>query len=117
MEEANLKPVKIHWEEIEKYSVFKIMRFEVKYGQKVLGYYRIWHDPETENIAFYSDNDKHGVLPPQEYQAKPGNHKLIQYIEKDLNSMGYTIPDARKQITDDMLIGKEHFPKDWDILY
>ena len=45
MEEANLKPVKIHWEEIEKYSVFKIMRFEVKCGQKVLGYYRIWHDP------------------------------------------------------------------------
>lgn len=41
MEEANLKPVKIHWEEIEKYSVFKIMRFEVKCGQKVLGYYRI----------------------------------------------------------------------------
>ena len=83
----------------------------------MLGYYRIWHDPETENIAFYSERDKHGVLPPQEYQAKPGNHKLIQYIEKDLNNMGYTIPDGRKKITDDMLIGKERFPKDWDILY
>lgn len=31
--------------------------------------------------------------------------------------MGYTIPDGRKKITDDMLIGKERFPKDWDILY
>lgn len=114
---VDLKPVMIHWEEIEKYSVFKIMRFEVKHNDKVVGYYRIWHDPDTENIAFYSVDDKHGVLPPGEYQAKPGNHKLIQYIEEDLNKMGYTIPDARKTITDDMLIGKEKFPMSWEILY
>ena len=38
---AELKPVKIHWEEIEKYSVFRIMRFEVKYNDEVIGYYRI----------------------------------------------------------------------------
>ena len=27
------------------------------------------------------------------------------------------LPDARKKISDDMLIGKEHFPNDWDVLY
>lgn len=114
---AELKPVKIHWEEIEKYSVFKIMRFEVKDGDKLIGYYRIWHDPETENIAFYSDTDKHGVLPPGDYKAIPSNHKMIRFIEEDLNKMGYTIPDAHERISDGMLIGVERFPKDWDILY
>lgn len=114
---ADLKTVTFHWEEVEKYIAFKIMRFEVKCDGEVLGYYRIWHDPETENIAFYSENDKHGVLPPGTYQAKPGNHKLIQYIEEDLNKMGYTIPDARKMVTDDMLIGMSKFPLDWEVLY
>ena len=112
-----LKKVKVHWEEIEKYVVFKVMRFEVKYEEEVIGYYRIWHDPETDNIAFYSDNERHGVLPPQEYKAVPKNHKMIRYIEEDLNKMGYTIPDAHKRISDGMLIGVERFPTDWDILY
>lgn len=114
---AELKAVKIHWEEIEKYSVFKIIRFEVKDGEKVLGYYRIWHDPETENIAFYGEHDKHGVLAPQTYKAIPTNHKLIRYIEEDLNKMGYTIPNAHERITDGMLIGTMRFPTDWDIVY
>ena len=114
---TGLKPVKVHWEEIEKYSVFKIMRFEIKDGDEVVGYYRIWHDPETENIAFYSEIDKHGVLPPNEYKAYPSNHKLIRYIEEDLNKMGYTIPDAHERVTDAMLIGSMRFPKDWDVLY
>lgn len=117
MADTNLKAVNIHWEEIEKYSVFKIMRFEVKYEGKVVGYYRIWFDPDTVNIAFYSTDDKHGVLPPGQYQAKPGNHKMIQYIEEDLNKMGYYIPDGHKMISDDMLVGKKRFPSDWEILY
>ena len=114
---AELKPVKIHWEEIEKYSVFRIMRFEVKYNDDVIGYYRIWHDPETENIAFYGEHDKHGVLAPGTYRANPTNHKLIRYIEEDLNSMGYTIPDGHSRISDGMLLGTVRFPSDWDILY
>lgn len=68
---SELKPVKIHWEEIEKYSVFKINRFEVKHNDDVIGYYRIWHDPETENIAFYGEHEKHGVLPPGTYRRFP----------------------------------------------
>ena len=114
---SELKPVKIHWEEIEKYSVFKINRFEVKHNADVIGYYRIWHDPETENIAFYGEHEKHGVLPPGTYRAIPTNHKLIRYIEEDLNKMGYTIPDGHTRITDGMLIGTVRFPADWDILY
>lgn len=114
---SELKNVKFHCEELEKYSVFKIIRFEVKCEDEVIGYYRIWHDPNTENIAFYSEKDKHGVLAPQEYQAKQSNHKLIQYIEEDLNKMGYTIPDARKTITDGMLVGMQKFPPNWEVMY
>jgi hypothetical protein len=114
---SELKPVTFHWEEIEKYSVFKIMRFEVKCDGSLIGYYRIWHDPDTENIAFYSEHDKHGVLPPGTYKSIPKNHKLIQYIEDDLNRMGYTIPDAHSRITDGMLIGTERFPSGWAAIY
>lgn len=112
-----LKSVKVHWEEIEKYVVFKVMHLEVKYQDQVIGYYRIWHDPETENIAFYGENEKHGLLAPGEYKAIPSNHKMIRYIEEDLNKMGYTIRDAHKRISDGMLIGVEKFPTDWDVLY
>ena len=97
--------------------MFKINRFEVKHNDDVIGYYRIWHDPETENIAFYGEHEKHGVLPPGTYRAIPTNHKLIRYIEEDLNKMGYTIPDGHTRITDGMLIGTVRFPADWDILY
>ena len=83
----------------------------------MIGYYRFWHDPETENIAFYGEHEKHGVLPPGTYRAIPTNHKLIRYIEEDLNKMGYTIPDGHTRITDGMLIGTVRFPADWDILY
>lgn len=113
----NYKQVRIHWEIIEKYVVFQVMHLEIKCEDKVIGYYRIWHDPETESIAFYSGKEEHGVLPPQEYRAIPSNHKMIRYIEDDLNKMGYTIPDGHRRISDGMLLGQEKFPKDWDVWY
>ncbi|MCD7921736.1 MAG: hypothetical protein LUE14_02180 [Clostridiales bacterium] len=114
---AELKQVKIHWEMLERYSVFQVMRFEFKYEDKGIGYFRIWNSPETCNIAFYSENEKHGVLPPEEYKAVPNNHKMIRYIEEDMNKMGYTIGENYRKITDGMLIGVQRFPTDWDILY
>ncbi len=114
---ADLKPVKVHWEIMDKYIVFTVARFEVKYEDKVIGYYRLFNEPESVNIAFYSDEDKHGVLPPQTYKAIPTNHKLIRYIEDDLKKMGYMIPDGHAKISDGMLIGTERFPSDWEVLY
>ena len=89
----------------------------IKCEDQVIGYYRIWHDPETESIAFYSGKEEHGVLPPKEYRAVPSNHKMIRCIEEDLNRMGYTIPEGHRRISDGMLLGLEKFPQDWDVLY
>ncbi len=114
---GELKEVKVHWDEVEHYTVFKILRFEVKCGDEVVGYYRIWHDPDTENIAFYGEHDKHGVLAPQQYKSVPTNHRMIRLIEEDLNKMGYTMTEAYRKITDGMLLGMEKFPADLDILY
>ncbi len=114
---SELKNVKIHWELIEKYVVFRIARFEVMYQDEVVGYYRIWHDPDTENIAFYGENDKHGVLAPQMYKSVPTNRKMSRIIEEDLNKMGYTMAPYHRKITDGMLLGLEKFPSDIVILY
>lgn len=114
---AELKPVQVHWEAIDKYAVFVTTRFEVKDGDNVIGYYRMFMEPESVNIAFYGDTDRHGVLPPQTYKVIPTNHKMIRLIEEDLNKMGYTIPDGHKMISDGMLVGMEKFPMDWEVLY
>ena len=111
-----LKKVRIHWEILDKYAVFLTARFEVSDGDTVIGYYRLFQEPNSVNIAFYSETDRHGVLPPETYKAIATNHKLIRFIEEDLNKMGYTIPDYRK-ISDGMLVGLERFPKEWDYLY
>lgn len=120
MAENSLKQVKISWRVIEKLGPFTTTRLEIKWEDQVIGYYRIYDDPDTNNIAFYGENgnsDKHGVLPPKEYNAQPNNHKLIRYIEKDLEKMGYFIPDAHKMVSDYMLTGKEKFPAVWDSMY
>ena len=116
---ADLKPVKVHWEVIEHYNVFNIIRFAVKDGEEEIGYYRIWDDPDTNSIAFYgvSKEDRHGVLPPKEYKAQPNNRKMIRLIEKDLEERGYYIPDGHQKISDYMLIGKEKWPTGWEVLY
>lgn len=111
---AELKEVKVFYFVIEELQgLFRTSRLEIHDGDKNVGYYRIWHDRETENIAFYAEKDKHGVMPPGEYKAVNDGHKMIDLIEKDLNMMGYTIPDGQKTITDGMLIGEVDFPKDW----
>jgi hypothetical protein len=114
---AELKPVKVHWEAIDRYAVFVVTRFEVMYEDQLVGYYRIFMEPNSVNIAFYSDTDRHGVLPPETYKVIPTNHKMIRMIEDDLNKMGYTIPDGHTKISDGMLVGMERFPMDWEVLY
>ena len=54
---AELKPVKVHWEAMDRYAVFVVTRFEVMYEDQLIGYYRIFMEPNSVNIAFYSDTD------------------------------------------------------------
>ena len=115
---AELKEVKVFYYIIDNIIrkeglLYRTARLEIHDGDKNVGYYRIWHDRTTESIAFYGEHDRHGVLPPQEYKAIPTNHKMIAAIEKDLNLMGFTIPDGHKTITDGMLTGDVEFPKYW----
>lgn len=112
-----LKEVCVRCEEVQKYLVFMTMRFEVSYYGQVVGYYRIWHDPDTVNIAWYSDEGNHGVLAPGDYQAVDGSIKMINMIQNDLHKMGYTIPKGWERITDDMLIGKKKFIADSRFTY
>lgn len=111
---AELKEVKVFYFIIDDIKgLYRTARLEIHEGDKNVGYYRIWHDNKTESIAFYAEHDRHGVMPPGDYKAIPTNHKMIKAIEKDLNMMGYTIPDGHKVITDGMLIGEVKFPTDW----
>jgi hypothetical protein len=117
---AELKPVKLHWEMIEKFKVFSTANLVVKDGEEEIGYYRIFDDPETDNIAYYgliNKEDRRGILPPKEYKAQPNNRKMVRLIEKDLEEHGYYIPDGHKMLTDYMLVGKEKLPQTWDVLY
>ncbi len=119
MAELKVKEVKVFFYVIDDVklpngrNLYRTCRLEIHDGPRHVGYYRIWHDEESENIAFYSEKDRHGVLPPGEYKSVPTNHKMIGLIEKDLNMMGYTIPDGHKVVTDAMLTGSVPFPTDW----
>ncbi len=119
MNEKDLIPVKVHWEAIERYVVFSVFHLAIKAKDEEIGYYRIFSEPNSDNIAFYGKEkeDRRGILPPEQYKAHENNRKMIRLIEKDLEEHGYYIPDGHKMITDMMLIGKEKWPSIWEVLY
>lgn len=94
-------------------GLFRTCRLEVHQGDKNIGYYRIWHSRDTDNIAYYSQKDRHGVLPPDTYKAEHGGTFMFEEIKKDLHLMGYEIADSEEPITDDMMVGEVPLPKNW----
>ena len=98
-------------------GLYRTCRLEIHRGDENVGYYRIWHSRDTDNIAYYSAKDKHGVLPPDTYSAKKNGTRLFEEIKKDLYLMGYEIAESPVPITDDMMVGEVDLPKDWEGWY
>lgn len=115
---SDLKKAKIQWNVVEKYTVFSVARLEFKDGNNVIGYYRIWHSPETENIAYYgNDSTRRGILPPGEYKVKAESKKMVGLIKADMEKMGYEVPGFEDMLDDMIIVGEADFPHDWAETY